>query len=156
MNFLKRLLLAASSISIATAAPHRDWDVHAGKYGSLNRRNNSHVGIETCPVPTLVETTAKVPSPFKHLSDQEISAITSWLQDPKQGLNLTDVSNPNKTIADNYIWHMEELKPNKTDVLAYLDDGKPFPRYARVVVNEGGKKKPVVTEYSVGFPKNQQ
>ncbi|KAH6664360.1 copper amine oxidase [Plectosphaerella plurivora] len=91
-----------------------------------------------------------MPSPFKVFSDSELQGLAAWLHAPEQGLNLTDPTSPNLTISDNYIWHIEELKPNKTDVLAFLEEGKAMPRFARVVINEGGKEVPWVTEYSVG------
>jgi primary-amine oxidase len=145
MLVLKQYLLSGLALAVVAAAPSRDRCAHSNQFVSI-----ASAGVGTCATPELIEVHAQSPSPFHHLSDEEIESITSWLQDPKQGLNLTDVASPNKTITDNYIWHMEELKPNKTDVLAYLDEGKPFPRYARVVINEGGKAKPVITEYFVG------
>jgi primary-amine oxidase len=136
-------LLAASAVSAVPSRPARTWDVHAS-----SRRNNDP-STESCPVPKTIETTAKVPSPFRHLSKCEIKTIANWLQAPEQGLNLTDASAEGLSISDNYIWHMEEHKPNKTDVLNYLDKGEALPRYARVVIMEGGKEEPGVAEYFV-------
>ncbi|KAL2211275.1 copper amine oxidase [Sarocladium strictum] len=132
---------------LAAPGGSRTWDVHAG-IGHLDAR--SSVSNGTCPAPIKILTTAKVSSPFKPLNTTEISAIVDWLQSPVQGLNLTDHAAEGLKMTDNYIWHVEELKPNKTDVLAYLDDGKTFPRYARVVIFEGGKEVPKVSEYYVG------
>ncbi|KAH7324802.1 copper amine oxidase [Stachybotrys elegans] len=137
-------LLAASTVSAVPSRPQRTWDVHAS-----SRRTNEPSG-ESCPVPKTIETTAKVPSPFRHLSQCELKSITNWLQAPERGLNLTDPSAEGLSISDNYVWHMEELKPNKTDVLNYLDKGEALPRYARVVIMEGGREEPGVAEYFVG------
>ncbi|KFA81446.1 hypothetical protein S40288_11245 [Stachybotrys chartarum IBT 40288] len=63
-----------------------------------------------------VTTTAEVPNPFHRLTDKDIEIITSWLQDLERGLNLTNAASPDLSLTDNYICHMEELKPNKTDV----------------------------------------
>lgn len=105
-------------------------------------------------MPVTVYTTAAKPTPFHPLTLDEIDSIVEWVQAPERGLNLTDVTDPNITLAmsDNYIWHVETLKPNKTDVLAYLDGcGTKVPHYARVVINEGGKFVPIVTEYFVSW-----
>ena len=56
-------------------------------------------------------------------------------------------------MSDNYISHIETLKPNKTDVLDYLrGDSSSVPRYARVVINEGAATVPGVVQYYVSDP----
>lgn len=104
----------------------------------------------TCAAPVDIPTTAKISTPFQHFSDAEISAIVAWLSAPAQGLNLTNASSPDLKQTDNYIWLLEPLKPNKTDVLAYLDNGGPAPpSYAHVITVEGGRKDPFVGDYWV-------
>lgn len=103
----------------------------------------------TCPVPDLETTDASIPTPFTPLSKDELEALLGWLYSPDRDLNLTDPWTRNLTVSDNYIWQIEDLKPNKTDVLAYFKDATPVPRYARVVLVEGAKAEPVVTEYFV-------
>ena len=103
----------------------------------------------TCPLPVEVPTTAPKPTPFYPLSADEIDAIVEWLSDPSRGLNLTDATKKGLAQSDNYIAHIETLKPNKTDVLAYLDGDSSMPRYARVVLHEGAKPVPVIAEYFV-------
>lgn len=68
------------------------------------------------------------------------------------GLNLSDHTDTTLLrMSDNYIAHIETLKPNKTDVLSYLDGNGTVPRYARVVLNHGAWEEPYVAEYSVSI-----
>lgn len=110
--------------------------------GQLNKR-------DVCPVPVEVTTTAPKPNPFVALSQDEIDAVGRWLLSPAQGLNLTDTSNPNVSLSDNYIWHVDVLKPSKSDVLSYFDGNGNVPRYAQVALIQGGLEVPIVAEYSV-------
>lgn len=103
----------------------------------------------SCPVPEIETIEASISTPFIPLSKYELEALVGWLYSPERDLNLTDPWTRDLTVSDNYIWHIEDLKPNKTDVLAYFEDGTPVPRYARVVLVEGAKTEPVVTEYFV-------
>lgn len=105
----------------------------------------------TCPVPEVETTEASIPTPFNPLSKDELEALVGWLYSPERDLNLTDPWTRSLTVSDNYIWQVEDLKPNKTDILAYFDYGTSVPRYARVVLVEGAKTDPVVTEYFVSI-----
>ncbi|KAF2020584.1 copper amine oxidase [Aaosphaeria arxii CBS 175.79] len=117
-------------------------------FSGLSRRSNNE---SLCPAPVDIPTVAKLPSPFTPLSEAELSDVKAWLYDPKQNLNLTSTKSETLSQTDNYIWIIESLYPNKTDVLSYLDGNGPLPpRYARVVINEGGKADPDVSEYYVG------
>jgi hypothetical protein len=140
-------ILAASSVG-AIPSPRQAWSDVLERRSKVTRTEQNN---GTCPVPEPISTTAKVPTPFKSLSSEDLQEVVSWLYDPAQSLNLTDLESPELAITDNYIWHIEALKPNKTDVLAYLDEGKPLAQYARVVINEGGKQDPGVTEYFVSL-----
>lgn len=102
-----------------------------------------------CPVPSEERTLAKVPSPFMPLSQDELDSLAEVLRDD---LGLPDPNTVSLDVSSNYIWHMEELKPNKSAVLEYLDGGNPVPRYARAVVVEATDG--FVTEYyvSVALP----
>lgn len=103
--------------------PVRSWGVHAGS----NLASEWNIGKrsplqDTCAAPVDIPTTAPKPNPFTALSGNEIDGIVEWLQDNEAlGLNLTDRTNPDLSMSDNYIAHIEALKPNKTDVLSYLD-----------------------------------
>ncbi|KAH8878807.1 copper amine oxidase [Thozetella sp. PMI_491] len=105
----------------------------------------------TCPAPVDVPTVAAKASPFQPLNQSEIAAILAWVESPARGLNLTNPTGLMPRLSDNYVWHMEVLKPNKTDVLAYLNgNASSVPRHARVVINRGAARVPDVTEYFVG------
>ncbi|KXJ88365.1 copper amine oxidase [Microdochium bolleyi] len=107
----------------------------------------------TCKVPSPLAaetTTAHKPTPFTLLTSEEVHSIVEWLFAPERALNLTDASLPELAMTDNYLRHIEELKPNKTDVLAYLDGGVPMPRFARVLIHEGAAAVPGVVDYYVG------
>lgn len=103
----------------------------------------------SCPVPEDVSVVAPKSNPFVTLSQDEIDGVAVWLLDPARGLNLTNTSSPTIALNDNYIWHIDVLKPNKSDVVSYLDANGTVPRYARVTLIEGGRKVPIVGEYSV-------
>ncbi|ETN44586.1 uncharacterized protein HMPREF1541_10256 [Cyphellophora europaea CBS 101466] len=104
-----------------------------------------------CDASSYVPTTAEKPTPFFTFSETEIESILDWLFVPERGLNLTDSTSENLSQTDNYIWFMEPLMPNKTDVLAYLDGNATAPpKYAHIVMAEGGKEIPVMTDYYVG------
>lgn len=102
-----------------------------------------------CPAPDVETTEADIATPFNPLSKDELEALVGWLYSPERELNLTDPWTRNLTVSDNYIYHIEDLKPNKTDVVVYFEEGTPVPRYARVVLVEGAKPEPVITEYFV-------
>lgn len=153
--------LACATLPFSVSAipsPRTPVDVHGGLVPE-----NHHAGpapsmllsrstADSCPVPVDIPTVAKKPTPFSALTDEETSSVVTWLYLPEQQLNLTNSSDPTLAQSDNYIWLVEALLPNKTDVLAYLDQDAPAPdRYARVVINEGGKAEPDVTEYYVSL-----
>lgn len=106
---------------------------------------------DTCPAPADIPTTAPKANPFGALSQTEIDSVAAWLLSPSQGLNLTNTSSPTVSLSDNYIWHIDVFKPNKTDVIAYLDSNKTVSRYAQVSLIQGGLDVPIVAEYSVSL-----
>ncbi len=53
-------------------------------------------------------------------------------------------------MEDNYIYNIFLSPPNKTEALAFLDNGAPEPkRFANVVVIRGAESVPDVMEYKV-------
>lgn len=154
-------LCALVSVSFASPAqPLPRFDVHAHNApASLSAKHTESVrrslerrttGNGTCPIPTDIPVRAAKTSPFLPLSNEDFGSVVDWLFQPERNLNLTSVSNENLTQTDNYIWLIEALHPNKTDILRYLDGNSTKPRkYARVVINEGGKDVPDATEYFV-------
>jgi primary-amine oxidase len=151
--FSSALILAGSAV--AAPDPRRTWDVHSTNHvvGHLSEDSIAHQpskgASDVCAAPVDVLTKAPKKSPFHPLSASEVGSIVEWLNHPKRGLNLTDASSSKLALSDNYISHIEVLKPNKTDVLAYLDHGVSMPRHARVVLTEGAAEVPKVAEYYV-------
>jgi len=135
----------------AVPGPRYSWrDVSgATTYAQERPERRTLKTRDTCEVPVDIPVSAPKPNPFVALSQDEIDAVTSWLLSPDQGLNLTDTSNPSISLSDNYIWHVDVLKPNKTDIISYLDGNGTVPRYARVALIQGGLEVPTVSEYSV-------
>ncbi|OAX80178.1 hypothetical protein ACJ72_05496 [Emergomyces africanus] len=83
------------------------------------------------------------------ISAEDNLAVWKHLHDPATGLNLT--SPDNATITDNYVFWIDALPTNKSAVLAYIDgDRPPPPKYARVIIFEGGRDDPRSQEYMVG------
>lgn len=145
MSTLKALVVGFLALPSVFAIPAPSQNAARASF-----RTSARAAEGSCPAPIAETTTARVPSPFKAFTQDEVDALAAWLRAPERNLNLTDHLAANLAMSDNYLWHIEELKPNKTDVLAYLDQGVPMPRYARVVIHEGGKEVPVVADYFVG------
>ncbi|KAH8714642.1 copper amine oxidase [Ilyonectria robusta] len=157
---MKSSILVNTLLGLAlgvSAAPRRTWNVHSGpnnyKAGSVRRRAIEE-RAETCPVPVDNIITAPKTTPFKPLTEDELSSLVKFLLNEETGLNLTDSASPDLSMSDNYISHLEVLKPNKTDILNYLDgNATKVPRYARVTLYEGAAKVPGIVDYMVGpFP----
>jgi len=155
---LSWLTCSALIFSVASSpSPKRNWDVHSGlKSGpgdSIVKRTAESSSLGTCPAPQDIPVRAAKQSPFMPLTAAEIASVSAWLYEPEQNLNLTSSTSTSLVQNDNYIWIIEALFPNKTDVLAYLDkNAAPPQRYARVAINEGGKLEPDVSEYFVSRP----
>ncbi|KAM0277445.1 hypothetical protein ACHAQH_005810 [Verticillium albo-atrum] len=149
--FLTTTVLCLLGLASSAPGPSRTWDVHARPQGvppkPVGRRSIQN--RDTCPAPEDVLVTAPKANPFTVLSIDEVESAVAWLSAPSPGLNLTNSSSPTLAMNDNYIAHIEALKPNKTDILSYLDGNGTVPRYARVVLNEGALNTPVVGEYYV-------
>lgn len=149
MRSLSLLSLLLSGLATTSAAPNLRKRFDDGGNPSLEARcASSETCTATCPAPVDVPVEAPKPNPFKALSGEEIASVVSWLMADKS-LNLTDVDSETLSLSDNYIAHIEALKPNKTDVVSYLDCNGTVPRYARVVLNQGAHDPPTVSEYFV-------
>ena len=83
------------------------------------------------------------------ISAQDNYDVWTLLHDPATGLNLTLPENA--TVTDNYVFWIDTLHTNKSDVLPYLDGDGPAPsKYARAIIFEGGKEEPDSQEYFIG------
>ncbi|XP_048735817.2 putative amine oxidase [copper-containing] [Ostrea edulis] len=97
-------------------------------------------------------TETDVPHAFRDLTRKEIQTIMDFMYSQKE-LNLTD---PEKTtIASNYIYSVELVLPEKTDVIQPRS-GTPVRRRAMVTVFQGGKPNPDVAEYYVDITTSPQ
>ncbi|KAI5857297.1 amine oxidase catalytic domain-containing protein [Durotheca rogersii] len=108
---------------------------------------------EICSTCSLYEPAETVSAPksnvWAQISAEDNTAVWNFLHDPATGLNLTDPETAG--INDNYVWFIDTVPVNKTDVLPYIDGSGPAPSsYARVIIFEGGKLEPVSQEYMVG------
>ncbi|KAH7309881.1 lysyl oxidase [Stachybotrys elegans] len=87
---------------------------------------------------------------WAQMSAEDNVAVWNLLHDPETGLNLTDPAEA--TLTDNYVFWIDTLPVNKTDVLPYLKSCShpPPPKYARAVIFAGGKDDPDSQEYMIG------
>lgn len=119
---------------------------------AFNKRAGSYSN-STCSSCSIYEPAVEVAAPkanvWAQISPEDNVAVWNLLHDPASGLNLTDPDTAG--INDNYVYFIDTVHVNKTDVLPYIDgDGtKPKP-YARVIIFEGGKEEPISQEYMVG------
>ncbi|KAK8079437.1 hypothetical protein PG997_007255 [Apiospora hydei] len=132
----------------ASSANQHKWTYPDWRADKIFKRQD---GTGACPLPQAMLVTAPRKTPFVPLSQPELDSIIEWLGSSSLGLNLSDPSSSTLAMSDNYINHIEILKPNKTDVTNYLSgNASSVPRYARVVINEGAAKVPGVVQYYVG------
>lgn len=113
---------------------------------------DSAPNIGDCPETTQLSAPSKASHGWRELyqdlSKEEIIAVRDYII-KQPSLNVTAYENAN--INDNYIYLIELQQPVKSEALAYLDtNNAPKPaRKARVVLYNGGKANPDVTEYLV-------
>jgi primary-amine oxidase len=151
VSFLTVVLLGLTARVVAAPDPRHSWRGQSGGTSFTTKRSERRPlhARDTCPAPADIPTTAPKANPFVPFTQAEIDSVAEWLLSPSQGLNLTNTSSPTLSLSDNYIWRIDVFKPNKTDVLAYLDGNTTVPRYAHVALIQGGLDVPIVAEYSV-------
>lgn len=144
---LLALLLCASGV-FAKSSP-------VGAKGPTHRRNSprQYSNASTCSTCSLYETAPAASAPktnvWSSVSPEDNVAVWNLLHDPASGLNLTLASEAG--INDNYLYYIDTVPMNKTDVLEYLDGAGPEPpKYARAIIFEGGKVEPQSQEYMIG------
>ncbi|KAI1416282.1 copper amine oxidase [Hypoxylon sp. FL1857] len=107
----------------------------------------------TCSTCSIYKPAENVVAPkanvWAQISPDDNLAVWNLLHDPTSWLNLTD---PDTAIVnDNYVWYIDTVHMNKSEVLPYLDGSGVKPSsWARVIIFEGGKPEPVSQEYIVG------
>lgn len=84
------------------------------------------------------------------ITPEDNLAVWNLLHDPKSGLNLTNPSEANLT--DNYVYWIDTLPTNKSDVLPYVDGCKSSqpPKFARAIIFRGAIEEPDSQEYMIG------
>lgn len=88
---------------------------------------------------------------WSQISPEEVKSVWDFVHNPSVGLNLT--APENATVTDNYVYFIDTLPVNKTAALPYLDgNNEAPPKFARVVIFEGGREDPVSQEYMVKLP----
>ncbi|PSN63808.1 amine oxidase catalytic domain-containing protein [Corynespora cassiicola Philippines] len=94
-------------------------------------------------------TTAPVTNAWAQISPEDNLAVWNLLHDPASGLNLT---HPDRaSLTDNYIFWIDTLPTNKSDVLPFLGGEAEMPaKYARAIIFQGGKEIPDSQEYMIG------
>lgn len=144
-------LLLPASASGKPAAPPLGYGREA-LLSQFNRRAPNETSFSSsCPLyEEAPSTSAPKVNIWSVISPEDNVAAWELLHDPALGLNLTDPSEAK--INDNYVYYIDTVPLNKTaDVLPYLDSDGPMPaKYARVIIFEGGKEKPISQEYMVG------
>lgn len=95
----------------------------------------------------------QIKAPFKNvwseLDDVEAAQIYAFLHRSQDPLNLTTALDSKE--SQNLIYLIETLRPNKSDVVEYLDSNGPPPnRWARVVILESQQSEAFLRDYMVG------
>lgn len=130
------VLLLSRFAQVVNAAPrarpdpklwHKDYRHPVGPVGSKRQ-----VATNECHANPNNAVTAPQINPFRDLSPPEVADVAEWLfSQPDLNLTASDAAGE----WDNTIALIEALPPNKTNVMAFLDDGAPEPtRYAHVVL----------------------
>lgn len=109
----------------------------------------SYLYGENCPSDSLPVVKAPKFNVWTTLSQDDNIAVWNLLHSASAGLNLTDPGNA--TITDNYVFWIDALPANKSDVVPYLYGSASMPKkFARAVIFEGAKPIPVSQEYMIG------
>ncbi|KAF1813785.1 primary-amine oxidase [Eremomyces bilateralis CBS 781.70] len=115
---------------------------------ALEQRTDGNSSTASCLGDVAETATAPYTNVWAQISAEDNRAVWDFVHDPALGLNLTDPEEATQT--DNYVYFIDTVPVNKTDVLAYKAGGPPPPKYARVILFQGGKADPDSQEYMVG------
>lgn len=139
------------SLCSAIPRPKAPW-VTAARTRLL--KSGSHINSKrylnstTCVEAGLTDFKASKDNIWSGLTDDEAASVTAWLFHQKD-LNLTVSDKAGDW--DNRVLLVELNVPNKTDALAYVDDGHTAPaRYAHVVLDIRATVEPTYTDILVG------
>ncbi|EGE81971.1 lysyl oxidase, variant 2 [Blastomyces dermatitidis ER-3] len=144
LTMLLSFLLVAGLIQLATASR-----TYPKVWSQANDRRLEHAQEDFCLAEPVPITNSPKTNVWAGISAEENLAVWELLHDPATGLNLTHPDNA--TVTDNYVFWIDALPTNKSAVLAYIDgDNPPPPKFARVIIFEGGREAPRSQEYMVG------
>lgn len=135
----------AAVASLAAAAPASGFDPLTD-FETIHKRTDTMCNI-MAPAP---EVAAPFENPWAPITPEDNFAVWTLLHDPASGLNLTDPSEA--TLTDNYVFWIDTLHTNKTDVLPYIDGSEaPMPaKYARAIIFRGAIEEPDSQEFMIG------
>jgi len=139
-------LWAAVTALTVTAAPSSGFDPLVD-FETIHKR----VKDGTCDISGAApKVTAPKENVWSPITPEDNLAVWNLLHAPESGLNLTDPSIAKLT--DNYVFWIDTLHTNKSDVLPYLEScGKPPPaKYARAIIFRGAIEEPDSQEFMIG------
>ncbi|TFK22683.1 copper amine oxidase [Coprinopsis marcescibilis] len=172
MTWLSNLLVAALTGSSAVSAlpgyssfTRRSgeelaaYDMHSKRTGEEAAAYDMHfrrdVNIFTrenyayCPAPVQIPGKAPKKNIWAGLTNAEVTSVLGFVHEPASGLNLT--SYDKKGLWDNYVYLVEQIMPNKTEAVSFVDGNGAAPdRYARVAVSFGATEEPYYEDFIVG------
>ncbi|GAB7358237.1 hypothetical protein MBLNU230_g0388t1 [Neophaeotheca triangularis] len=141
------LLVGCAAIAAAVPNPPLGYERRLLRE-AWDKRGYNDSSSTTCPRDAAPSTTAPLPNFYQQISAKDNAAVWGFLHDPATGLNLTHPDEA--TLTDNYVFFIDTVPVNKSDVLAYKEGGPLPPKFARVILFEGGKEEPDSQEYMVG------
>ncbi|KAF2036379.1 amine oxidase catalytic domain-containing protein [Setomelanomma holmii] len=138
--------LAFASLTLSSALPPLGYErkLFHDILGKRGHNESSSCLNDAAPV-----TSAPKPNIWAQIPPEDNLAVWNLLHDPSSGLNLTERSTAKP--SDNYVFWIDTLPLNKSDVLPFIDAAGNLPaKYARAIIFEGGKAEPDSQEYMVG------
>ncbi|KAL6160555.1 hypothetical protein ACJQWK_02314 [Exserohilum turcicum] len=147
MRLLYLTNLALVSLASCSAVPFLGYDTKVA-HGLFDKRTANST-VQSCFKEAAPSVTAPKKNPWAPLTPDESLSVWNLLHDPASGLNLTHPDEA--TVTDNYVFWVDVLHTNKSDVLPYIDgDAAAPPKYARAIIFQGGKLEPDSQEYMIG------
>jgi primary-amine oxidase len=136
-------LLLSASLASASALPPLGYERKL-LHDLLDKRQDT--GCLGGDAPSVA---APKPNPWAPITPEENTAVWNLLHDETTGLNLTDPADA--AVSDNYVFWIDTVHSNKSDILPYIDgDGEAPAKYARAIIFEGAKEEPGSQEYMIG------
>lgn len=139
MVYSALVLFALCGVGHTVAFPPLGYERRLLKEAFDKRNHNSSDSF--CFSEVAPATIAPKTNVWKGISPEENLSVWTLLHDPASGLNLTHPDDA--VVTDNYVFWIDALHTNKSDVLPYIDgDGAAPAKYARAIIFQGGKAEP--------------